>query len=243
MSVHERKSCEVCWGKINTGYHKLHCLRCGDYGKDGEKLMSELIDGQIQQWRGKEMPSIDAMVKNILTRFASHVSKVIPDWAATAAIENRLQRYLNAKRARNAKEFVGDIIANIKAHKFDKDARLFIRAIKANVEFLECLQEITSAGPFLIDDITNSDAKLRRILELDNDLDYIMLDRDDNACAYVKKPGPELLAKITQHEAEAFMSKHGLRADMAAMEADMRTDYRDLMHKVASEAETMGLRL
>lgn len=127
--------------------------------------------------------------------------------------------------------------------RFDRDARLFMRAIKADVEFLECLQVGARTGPYLIDDITGVDVQYRRVLELEDDLNYIMLDQYDNACAFVQKPGPELLAKITQHEAETFMSKHGLRADMEAMRADMRKDYGDLMHKVTSEAASLGLRL
>jgi hypothetical protein len=206
--------------------------------------MRDMIEATIRKWRGTEIPSIDSMIKNILTIFASRVSKIIPDWKITESAKKRLQTYLNTKTAkRRANAFVSELIAKIINHKFDKDSRLFIRAIKADLEFLECLQDGTSAGPFLIDDITKDDATLHRLLELDNDLDYIMLDRHDNACAYVKKPGPELLATIAQHEAEAFMSKHGLRADMEAMRLDMHKDYGALMDGVARDAASLGLRL
>jgi hypothetical protein len=39
------------------------------------------------------------------------------------------------------------------------------------------------------------------------------------------------------------MSKHGIAADMRAMEEDMTKDYRDLMQKVETEAQSFGLRL
>lgn len=74
-------------------------------------------------------------------------------------------------------------------------------------------------------------------------MNYIMLDERNKACMFYEKPCAELLAKITRHEAETFMSKHGLRADMEAMRADMCKDYGDLMHTVTSEAAALGLRL
>lgn len=183
--------------------------------------------------------------KDIINRFARHLSHIIPEWAITPEAMSRLNTFVSKISTPNqAIQFVNGIVRKmLESLFFDKDARLYLKAIKVNVEFLACRQNGLSAAPFFIDDITETDSRYLRVLELDNDLDYIMLDRNDRACAFVQKPGPELLAKITQHEAEAFMFKHGLRADMESMRLDMRKDYGALMDGVAREAASLGLRL
>jgi hypothetical protein len=218
-------------------------LRCGEDSGDGERLLKELILSKIAG--KKTLENWTDAVKNIISTFSRHVLRKIPTWSITEDARLRLEAFVFGKTSsKRSKELVNEIIADMKENlRFDRDARLFMRAIKADVEFLECLQVGARTGPYLIDDITGVDVQYRRVLELEDDLNYIMLDQYDNACAFVQKPGPELLAKITQHEAETFMSKHGLRADMEAMRADMRKDYGDLMHKVTSEAASLGLRL
>jgi hypothetical protein len=134
---------------------------------------------------------------------------------------------------------------------FNSIFRVYTHAQGAKIEYIKCTNKDarrTNATRAVVD---TWDSTLGTwvehfsdpLVELDHDTNYIMLDEHNKACMFYEKPGVELISKITKHEAESFMSKHGLKTDMAAMEADMRKDYGDLMHTVTSEARALGLRL
>ena len=132
---------------------------------------------------------------------------------------------------------------------FNSIFRVYTHAQGAKIEYIKCTEKgasRTKATRAVVDTYNGTrwvEHFSAPLVELDHDTNYIMLDDSDKACMFYEKPGPELLAKITQHEAEAFMSKHGLRADMAAMGSDMRKDYGLLMDGVMREAASLGLRL
>jgi len=132
---------------------------------------------------------------------------------------------------------------------FNSIFRVYTHAQGAKIEYIKCTENgdsRTKATRAVVDTYNGTrwvEHFSTPLVELDHDMNYIMLDESDKACMFYEKPGAEFLSKITKHEAEAFMSKHGLKADMAAMGADMRKDYGDLMDTVTSEARALRLRL
>jgi hypothetical protein len=233
----------VCWGKINTEYHIPHCLRCSG-GGDG--LLKAVLSSKRRTLKESDtFDSLKITAAKIISTFAKHVvrpglpdnfilSKDVTDVATSA-----LEEYVSQKKT------IKDYLFRLNNFYFDQEVRLFTRAIDVPLEYLVCGKGSTkSSAAYILDDISEAPAtKELLLIELDPSIDYVMIDENDRACMFFEKPGPILHAKIAQHQAEAFMSKHGIKADMMAMEADMRKDYGDLMNTVTSEARAMRLRL
>jgi hypothetical protein len=141
-----------------------------------------------------------------------------------------------------------DVVNNLT---FNSIFRVYTHAQGAKIEYIKCTKKgarRTNATRAVVDTWDSTrDTWVENfsdpLVEFDHDMNYIMLDEHNKACMFYEKPGAELISKITKHEAESFMSKHGLKADMVAMKADMVKDYGDLMNTVTSEARALGLRL
>lgn len=223
-----RRACNACPG-VAFYYHKAHEIT----NSDKEPLIRALTGVGLLS----EKSTVFSLAQRLKDRLKAYITA-------------RLGKYIGAV-------FPASLILSLQAsiarvsnfNTFDAHFRVYTHAQGAPIEYIRCTENgasRTKATRVLVDTydgtrwVENFSAPL---VELDHDMNYIMLDESDKACMFYEKPGPELLAKITQHEAEAFMSKHGLRADMEAMRLDMHKDYGALMDGVTREAASLGLRL
>lgn len=139
---------------------------------------------------------------------------------------------------------------------FNSNFRVYTHANGAKIEYIKCTQDIaggakakfSKSNRVVVDTWDNHKSDWKEefsgpLFELDQDINYVFLDENNEACIFYEKQGAALLAKIAQHEAEVFMSKHGMRADMELMRLDVEKDYGDLMNGVEQDAQAMGLRL
>jgi hypothetical protein len=194
--------------------------------------------------------------QSMKTRFISYIETRLRD-VSGAAYPTNLDKFIAAFDASKS--------AVTNSSVFDSTFRVYTHAQGAPIEYLKCTQFTADGIPTLratriVEDTWETTADTdppdvaatgrwvekfskNPLFELDSTKNYIMLDAADKACMFYERRGPDLLAKQAQHEAQAFMSKHGIAADMRAMEEDMTKDYRDLMQKVETEAQSFGLRL
>jgi hypothetical protein len=223
-----RQACQACPG-VAFNFHKAHEITTSD--KD--KLVDFLRNAGLLSMKRSGFPLVDRIKERL-----------------KAYIKDRLGKYIGADfpvtSFSNLQESIGAAQNSVK---FDTAFRLYTHAQGAHIEYIRCTADGTSrmnATRVVVDTYNGTrwvELFSKPLVELDNDMNYILLNESDQACIFYEKPGAELLAKITKHEAESFMSKHGLREDMAAMGADMVKDYRDLMHNVAREGGALGLML
>lgn len=221
-----RRACNACPG-VAFYYHKAHEIT----NSDSEPLIRVLTGAGLLT-----NPTGSSLVKRIREKLQAYITA-------------RLGKYIGAA-FRGLISNLQDSILNVSNFlTFDATFRVYTHAQGAPIEYIRCTENgarRTKATRGVVDtwDSTRNtwvEHFSDPLVELDHNTNYILLDERDKACMFYEKPGAELISKITKHEAESFMSKHGLKADMAAMEADMRKDYGDLMHTVTSEAKALGL--
>jgi hypothetical protein len=155
----------------------------------------------------------------------------------------------NSDRAIRATDFVASLRTQVINGKIDKDGRLLTRAYNIDVEYLSCVQNnITGQNAMrLIDDISYSpNIQLIDLFELDPELDYIMLDKNDNACMLLRKPDrASLYQRLAQNGYLTLKHKmlDHMRRDMKAMREDQEHEWKEMMNGIENEALTKGLRL
>ena len=221
-------ACEKCPGVV-PHHHNYYMMTT----EDNKKKLLDMLNREGLMVRG----TVGTLSDDLKERLEAYVLHWLPGYVAV--FPRSIRDLINAR---------ANVLKNLT---FNSEFRVYTHANGAKIEYIKCTQKDTgktSATRVVIDTWDDDTRKWKEefsgpLFELDQDINYVFLDENNKACTFYEKQGAALLAKIAQHEAESFMSKHGMRADMERMRLDVEKDYGDLMNGVEKDARAMGLRL